>query len=58
MKTTEEQINELDFRMLRLEAAYRQAAERRALLQRDAKTTLYMTPAQHAARTKQTAHLL
>jgi len=57
MSAAHDDLNALELRIIRLEAATREAMEQRDRLRRSSTSPLFMTPAQLAARTRQTAHL-
>ena len=57
MSATEDEINALDLRIIRLEAATRQAMDKRNHLRRSSTSPLYLTPAELAARTRMTAFM-
>lgn len=57
MSRHEPTLDELELRIIRLEAAHREAVERRNRLRRASAAPLFLTPEQHAARTRLTGHL-
>ena len=57
MSRHEPTLDELELRIIRLEAATREAMEQRDRLRRTSTSPLFLTSAQHAARTRLTGYL-